>query len=332
MKRFFIVIGVIVTALCLHPSFSFGVKGHTVTTKTSLGYDDSFDQPDGPFLNLYVDSKFPLPQYKRLKGVFRLQNGFKILRETENTALNQVNLRCAFPLLSRLSAEILNELKHKSVQDDYGYLSYDSGLSLIHNGSNFNSSITYIYHQKDYGGEDYSDSKTKQIHFSLNRRVSYSLMGRFMGKWETIRFSGEEVTGKRIDKLSEFSLGFQWIDEILLNPSYAFQKNKSNDEDYSYYAHQLTILTVAEIWWEITMQFYGRFQLRKLEAHDTSNASILDDDTDNTLHNLFIFSLSKDVLENSSLELRYLLSQADLALSSEEYKKQTYSFAFTCSF
>jgi len=319
------------TGTFLRPYAASGIEGRTMTGKISSGYDDNvFEDPNAktgrPFVNLYLDSKFPLPPSKRMDGTVRLQNGFKIIANDENVAVNQVNLKCAIFISPRITSEILNELKYKYIstspntliQSEYGYLYWHSGLAIHFRGKDFTSSIQYLHRQRDYKDMDFSDSKTHQIQFETNVPFSRSLTGRFTGKIETFRFSWQEETlwqeetvqKNRDDTLYELSIGVQWIDGILINPGYAFRKNKSKDSDeYSFYAHQLSILTAIPLWGKITLQMYGCLQLCEYDSQKIPIADPVDEDNTDQLRNLLILNLSRDVLENCSLEVRYLLSQ-----------------------
>ncbi|MGA1867825.1 MAG: hypothetical protein ACMUJM_04680 [bacterium] len=334
----------------IHPCLARGIEGGRVMGKTSVGYEENEYDETLLFLNLYLDSQLPLPRFKRLRGAFRLQNGIRIIEQEENSLLNQADLHCALPIVPQLSSEILSELKHKTIRKDYGYIYWHSGLSVKYQGRNFLSSITYLYHEKEYGDPNYSDSKNSEIQFLINHSFSSRLTAHVIGKVESIRFSedieiipsvatadpntrmadGETTHKKRHDTLYEYSIGFQWIDAFLINVSYALQKNESNSDLYSYSAQQLSILAAIPLWWESTLQLYGRVQLRDLETVDIQDSDMFGEDSDDQLRNLLIISLSKDVLKNCSVELRYLLSRANL--SSEHYKKQSYSCGFTWSF
>lgn len=100
MKKFPLLFLLLIGASLL-PNSALGIEGQRITGKISLGYDDIvFEQSESitgrSFINLYLDARFPLPDFKRLEGTFRLQNGFKIIREEEEIALNQADLRLSF--------------------------------------------------------------------------------------------------------------------------------------------------------------------------------------------------------------------------------------------
>ncbi len=335
------------TGVFLRPSFARVIEDFRITGKVSSGYDDNiFEQAESKtgrsFLNLYLDSQFRLPRFKRLEGTFRLQNGFKTVKEEENIALNQVNLKFGIFISPKITSEIVHELKHKTVpassnlpiQHEYGYLYWHSGLSLKFNGRNFNSSIRYLHRQQDYEDLDFSDSKTEQIQFSANAFLSPKLTGCFTGRIETIRFSGAEGYSRveGVDNLYEFSLGFQWLDGILINPSYAFQINKSKSTEYSYYAHQWSILTALLLWRDITVQLYGRIQLREYDSLPPPLFYPSDEDDTDQLRKMLIFNISRDISKNCAFELQYMLSQSNPSMSSFRYKKQSYSFSVSYSF
>lgn len=353
MKKIFLLF-ILVTGIFLHPYVASGIEGRTMAGKISSGYDDNVSEEavsktGRTFINVYLDSKFPLHRSKRLGGAFRLQNGFKIIGNDENVALSQVNLKCAFFVSPRITSEIINELKYKYIstspnnliQGEYGYLYWHSGFSIHFREKDFSSTIKYLHRQRDYKDVDFSDSKTHQIQCETKVPFSRTLTGRFAGKIESFRFSWQEETlwqeeivqKRRDDILYELSIGIQWIDGILINPGYTFRKNKSKDGDeYSYYAHQLSILTAMPLWGEITMQIYGCLQMCEYDSQKITITDPVDEDNTDQLRNLLIFNLSRDVLKNCSLEARYLLSQGDLSSSSKKYKKQSYSLGLCYSF
>jgi len=245
----------------LYPSVVIKIEAHNLTGKISSGYDDNvYESPETKtgrsFVNFYVDSKFQLPKSKRLGGVFRLQNGLKTIGGDEDVALSKVNLKVAFLISPRITSEILHEVKHKyistlpntSIQCEYGYLYWHSGLSLNFRGKGFTSSIRYLHGQRDYKIADFTDSITQQIQLETKVPFSHKLLARFAGRVETFRLSwqektlfSEETTPKnRVDNLYELSIGVQWFDGILINPTYTYRKDKSRDtDDYSFYAHCL---------------------------------------------------------------------------------------------
>lgn len=351
MKKFFLLFLFLVGTL-LHPNLALGIEdeGRRTTGKISSGYDDTvFEQSESKtgrsFINLYLDTQFPLPGFKRLEGTFRLQNGLKIVMEEEDIALNQVDLRLSLPILPKIHSEILHELKQKTVpassdppvQNEYGYLYWHSGLSFKYNSRHFNSSIRYLLRNQDYQEEDFLDSRNQQTQFMTNVSLSPKLTGCLTGKVEKIRFSEEgendqERPEGRIDTLYELSIGFQWLDGILINPSYALQKNRSQQNEYTYSARQWSILAALPLWWETTLQCYGHLQLRDYDSEPPPPSYPIDEDNTEQLYKLLILSLSKDVLTHCSLEVRYMLSQSDPSMSSFGYKKQSYSFGVSYTF
>jgi len=341
---------------------ALGIEDRNIKGKISCGYDDNiFEQAESKtgryFLRLYLDSKLPLLRSKRLGGILRLQDGFKTVGKHENVALNQVNLRFALRMSPKITSEILSELKHKSVsthQDsselsEYGYLNLHSGVSLKINLRNFFSYIRYFERRRDYADSELFDSKIRQIQFMTNVFFSRKLTASFTGSWQRFRFpqlliherkaepalplaEQENALQERVDNLREFCIGLQWVERVLINPNYAFQRSKSNSPEYSFHAHQLSILTASPLCWEVTMQLYGHLQLRKFDAQKTPPFHPPDEDNTEQARNIIIFSLTRDIFKNCSLEARYLLSQADLPSSSMKYTKQSFSFTMSYSF
>ena len=349
MKKFYLLF-LLLTVTLLHPDLAFGIEDCRITGKISLGYDDhvseqSESKAGRPFINLYLDSRFPLPRFKRLEGTFRLQNGFKIIREEENIALNQVDLRFGLSLWPKITSEIIQELKQKTVpvstnspvQYEYGYLYWHSGLSFKYNGDTFRSSIRYLWRHQDYQDADFFDSDNQQTQFTINTLLSPKLTGFLTGKAERIRFSKEgefdpEWKEERIDTLYGLSVGFEWLDVILINPTYTLHKNRSQQREYDYYAHHWSILAAIPLWWETTLQCYGHLQRRDYDSTPPPPSLPFDEENTEQLHKLLVVSLSKDVLTHCSLELRYMLSQSDPSMSSFGYKKQSYSFGVSYTF
>ena len=334
--------------VCLNPHLALGNKNYNITGKISSGYDDNiFEETESKtgrsFLKVYLDSKFSFPQTKHFGSAIRLQNGFKTIGNNENIALSQLDLNFAPYISQRISTEILTQLKHKyissdkSVTSEYGYFRWHSGLLFRIKWKDFKSSLRYLHFQRNYKDIAFSDLKTHQLQFTTNTRLFSRLTGCFMGKVQTSEITGkEEIIQQRIDDLYELSLGFEWIDEIFLNPSYAYLKNRSQETAYSYYAHQFSLLAAIPIWWETTMQIYGRIQSIEYDSQDsqdsreTSSPDPYDEDDTDQLRNIFIFSLSKDISKNCSIEVQYLSAQADIISGS--YKKQSYSLAISYSF
>jgi len=344
-----VLVSFIIVVASLHPHLALGIESHNVKGKISFGYDDNiFEQAEAKtgrsFLRLYLDSKLPLLRSKRLGGVLRLQDGLKIVGKDENVALNQVNLRFALRISQKLTSEILSELKHKSVPShqnssapiEYGYLNIHSGVSLKFNWSNLSNNIRYFERRQDYADSELFDSKIRQLQFATNFVFSRKLTANFIGSWQRFHFPeflihGRNACKARVDNLCGCRIGLQWVGRILINSNYAFQRNKSNSPEYSFHAHQLSILTASPIYWEVTMQLYGRLQLRKYGFQDIPPFHPPDEDNTQQARNVIIISLSKAIFKNCLLEARYLLSQVDLS-SSSRYTKQSYSFTVSYSF
>lgn len=371
MKNVSVSLIVIIVAF-LHPyaegfvhdntALASGIESRNITGKISFGYDDNiFEQAESKtgrsFLRLYLDSKLPLLRSKRLGGVLRLQDGFKIVGKGENVALNQVNLRFALRISPQITSEILSELKHKSVSvsqnlsapSEYGYLNWHSGVSLKFNLRNFSSNLRYLRFKRDYADSDIFDSKIRQIFAMTNVFFPRKLTTSFMAGWLHSHFPqllvheqkakpsqliAQQKTAhqERIDDLCEFRIGLQWVGRILINPNYAFQRNSSNSTEYSFHAHQVSILTASPLCFQVTMQLYGRLQLRKYDSQKTPLFHPPDEDNTEQARNVIIFSLTRDIFKNCSLEARYLLSQSTLPSSSMRYTKQSYLFTMNYSF
>jgi hypothetical protein len=337
-----------------HPCSALGSKSSKITGKISLGYDNLIitqaeSKISHSFSSIYLDSKLPLfPHRKRRGGVFRLQNGFKFqngfkpVNESENILFNQANLGLAFLISPKITSEILGELKCKSifsaedisVKGEYGYLYWHSGLSLKYTGNDFASSIRYLHHQRDYTDRDFFDSKDHQIQLMTNAFFSRTITGCLTGKVETSRLSRQKDASlqEHFDTLYEISLGSQWVDDFLINPSYAFQRNTSDHSEYSFNAHQFSILAALPLYWEITLQCYGHLQLCKYQSQKVPSLSPPDEDNIEQSHNVFVFSLSRDIFKNYSVEMRYLLSRTGVSSSSENYKRQSCSLTVSYEF
>lgn len=346
---FLFLVGTFLTQISLHPGLVLGIEGSRITGKVSLGYYDIVYEQSGsnaclPFVNLYLDVQYPLPRFKCLEGTFRLQNGFKIIREEKDIALSQVDLRFALPILPKIHSEILHELKNKTVpaasdpyvQNEYGYLYWHSGLSFKYNGKHFNSSIRYLFRHQDYQDAVFCDSHNQQVQFTTNAAISSKLTGCLTSKVEKIRFSEDRAIYQEgykghYDTLYELSIGFQWLDGILINPIYTLQKNSSQQTEYAYCARQWSILTALPLWWGTTLQCYGHLQVRDYDFPPPPSYPFEEDNTDQ-LHKLLVLSLSKDALTNCSLELRYTLSQSGLSMSSTRCKRQFYSLGASYTF
>lgn len=338
-----------------HPYRAFGIKSSKITGKVSAGYDhliitQAESKISRSFSSLYLDSKLPLfPHRKSLGGVFRFQNGLKVLSADENITFNQANLGLAFPVSPKITSEILCELKRKIVfpaEDlsvalgEYGYLYWHSGVSLKFDGDDFDSSIRYLHHQRDYTNEDFFDSKDDQIQLMTNTFFSRTLTGCLTGKVETSRLSRHQASSleEHDDILYEISLGSQWIDDLLwiddflINPSYAYQRNTSDHAEYSFNAHQFSILVALPLYWEMTLQCYGHLQLCKYKSQKLPPLSPPDEDNIEQSHNILVFSLSRDIFKSYSLEMRYLFSRTGVSSSSENYKRQSCSFTVSYEF
>ncbi|MGA1796940.1 MAG: hypothetical protein ACMUIL_13880 [bacterium] len=349
MKKFCLLL-LLLTVTLLHPDLAPGIDDCRITGKISLGYDDHVsEQSDSTagrsFTHVYLDSRFSLPRFKRLEGAFRLQNGLKIVREEENIALNQVDLRFSLSLSPRISSELLQELKQKTVpvssaspvHYEYGYLYWHSGLAFKYNGGFFRGSIRYLVRHQDYQDEDFFDSDNQQTQFMINAVLSPKLTGCLTGKAERIRFSKErafdpEWKEERIDTLYGLSIGFEWLDIMLINPTYSLHKNRSQQSEYDYYAHYWSILAAIPLWRETTLQCYGHLQRRDYESAPPPPSEPLDEENTEQLHKLLVLSLSKEVRTRCSLEVRYALSQSDPSISSFGYKKQSYSLGVSYTF
>lgn len=350
MKK--VLVSFIIIAVIFHPHWASGIEGGDVAGKISFGYDDNIFEQAGsetgrPFLRLYLDSRLLLLRSHRLIGHLRLQDGFKMVGERENIALNQVNLRFALRVTPQISSEILSELKHKSVSissssstpSEYGYLNWHGGVSVKFNRNNLSSNIKYLERRRDYADSDFIDANIRQLQFVTSTRFSRKLTGNFMTGWHRSRFpqfpiseQGETATQTRIDNLREFGFGFQWIGSVLINSNYLFQRNKSSlaafekggrggISEYSFRAHQLSILAASSPFWGVTMQLYGHLQLRNYDSQETPTIYLSDEDNDEQARNIIILSISRGIFENCSLEGRYLLSQSDAS----KYTKRAYS-------
>jgi hypothetical protein len=325
----------------LHTSLTFGNEGCQVKGKISFGSGNLIIKRDGTRVsrslsNIHVDSKLPLfCQPKRMDGILRLQNGCKLISGHENILLNQADLELDFLILPRIVSEILGEVKHKgismaetsSIESEYGYLSWQSGLALTFHGNNFRSTIRYLHHQHKYADESFFDSKDHQIQVITTTSFSRELTGRMVVKMETATFSRQQeyLHEQHTGTLYEISLGSQWIHGFLINPGYAFQRNKSDRSEYSFSAHQFSIHAAFPLYWRMTFQCYGRWRLCEYESQEYASPFPPDEDNAEQSRNELALSLSKDILKNYSLEVRYLLSQMDLSSSYEKYHKQTYS-------
>jgi len=354
-----VLVSLIIVAF-LYPCLVLGIENRNIVGKISFGYDDNiFEQAESKtgrsFLRLYLDSSLPLLQKKRLGSVLRLQDGFKIVGKEENVAINQVNLRLAFLISPKITSEFQNELKHKNISDcqnssslsEDGYLNWNSGVSLKFKLRNFLSDIRCFERRLDYADSDFFDANIRQIQVVTNVKLPRRLIGNFIADWQHSHFpqsllpelnpaqplaqpEGEPQT--RVDNLYEISVGLQWVERILINPNYTFQRNKSNSNEYSFRAHQFSILTASPFFWEVTMQLYGRIQLRQYDSQEMPPFQRPDEDNIEQARNVLIFNLAKDIFRNCSLEARYLLSQAELPLSSMRYTKQSYSLTVSYSF
>jgi hypothetical protein len=359
-----------------HPYSALGLKNSKISGKISLGYDNlsitqettqeatqANSKVHRSFSSLYLDSKLPLfPHQKQCGGVFRFQNGLKLLSKSENIVFNQANLGLAFLISPKISSEILCELKRKHISSaedlsvvlgEYGYLYWHSGVSLKFNGNDFNSSIRYLHRQRDYTDNDFFDSKDHQFQLMTNAFFTRTLTGCLTGKVETSRLSRHQASSfekhtdeqytdillendslveEHDDTLYEISLGSQWIDNFLISPSYAFQRNISDHSEYSFNAHQFSILAALPLYWEMTLQCYGRLQLCKYKSQKLPLPSPLDEDNIEQSHKVLVFSLSRDIFKSYSLEVRYLFSRTGISSSSEECTKQSCSFTVSYEF
>ncbi|MEW5803923.1 MAG: hypothetical protein AB1847_17650 [bacterium] len=340
-----------------HPYLALGVESRKVTGRLSLGYDNlTLTQNESTishsFSSIYLDSKLSLfPHRKRFGGIFRFQNGFKVISDEENIAFNQADLGLALLISPRFSSEIIGELKQKdifpaedsSVQGEYGYSYWHSGVSLKFNGEDFNCSIKYLYHQRNYKDKDFFDSKDHQVQLMTNYPLSCTLTVCLTGKVTTSRFSRQQEASLQelqelslqehhTDTLYEISLGSQWIDNFLINPSYAFQRNTSDYSEYSFYAHQFSIIAAIPLYWEVTLQCYGQLQFCRYESQGSSSPSPPDEDNNEQSHDVLVLSLSRDIFKRYSLEMRYLLSQTGTSSSSGKYRRQSCSLSMSYLF
>lgn len=332
-----------------HPCSALGLESSKVGCKVSLGYDNLIVTHDNSkisqtFSNFHLDSKLSLfPHPKRLDGVFRFQNGFKVISEHENISFNQGDLGFALFISPRVSSEILCEVKRKdisaaqdiSIQGEYGYLYWHSGASLKYSGNDLTSSIRYLHRQRSYAEESFADSKSHQIQLMTNAFVSNTLTACLTGTIETSRLSGQQQESSlkgHNDTLYELSVGSQWLDDFLINPSYAFQWNTSDHSEYAFNAQQFSILAALPLYWEITLQCYGKLQICKYTSHHSLPSAAPDEDNTDQSHNVLVFSLSRDILKSYSLETRYLFSRTGGSSASEKYEKQSCSLTITYLF
>jgi len=337
------------------PFGAWGTEKGNISGKISWGYDENIFEKESEknqaFTRIYLDSKLPLVNSKRLYGILRLQDGLKILRNNGNLALNQVNLRLAYKISSKIISEFLTELKYKdiylksnsSMPSEYGYLKWHGGLSLKLLRDNFSGKIRYLERRHDYSELDFYDSKIRQIQLMTNIRFS-KLNACLMGSWQHLRYpnlvnqepevkeakfeSQSDNSASHIDNLYEFSISFQFIHRGIFNPGYTFQKNKSELQDYSFEAHQLSIIAVIPLFWEITMQFYGRLQLRTQEI---PSVYLPDEDNTEQARDILILDFNKEICKRLSLETRYLLSRSVLS-DSTKYTKKVYSLTVSYLF
>ncbi|UCH37169.1 MAG: hypothetical protein JSV76_05650, partial [Candidatus Bathyarchaeota archaeon] len=232
---------------------------------------------------------------------------------------------------------------------EYGYLNWHGGISLKFNWSNSSLNIRYFERQRDYADAVFFDAKIRQLFARTNIFFSRQLTASFTGSWqrfrlpqllinepeaETTRLLEQQESARKahVDNLYEFGIGLQWIGRILIQPNYAFQRNKSNSPAYSFHNHQVSILAASPLYWEMTMQLYGRLQLRQYDSPITPSFHPPDEDNTEEARNVIIFSLTRDILKNCSLDARYSLSQSNIPSSSTRYTKQSYSVTISYSF
>lgn len=258
-----------------------------------------------------------------------------MVSEDENILLNQADLGLSLLISPKVSSEVLGKVKYKSIsraedvpiQGEYGYRYWNSGVVLKYCENAFDSGIRYLYHHRNYVDREFLDSKNHQIQFMTNALFTSTLTGCLSAKVEIFRFEKHRGTlvQEHADTFYELSFGCQWIHGLLINPAYALQRNTSDHAEYSFNAHQFSILTALPLCWEVTLQCYGQLQLCKYDSQEPTISSVPDDDTIEQSNNVLVLSLSKDIRDNYSLEMKYLLSRTDPSSSSEKYQKQSYS-------
>lgn len=272
-----------------------GTEKGQFSGKLSLGYDNFMltqaeSRTNHSFPSVHLDSRLSLfPHSRRLGGVFRFQNGSRLISENENILLNQADLAFSLVISPQITSEVLGKVKYKStscdedvyIQSQYGYKYWNSGVSLKFNGNDFDNNIRYLYHHRDYTDRQFLDSKNHQIQLMTHAFISNTLTGCLSAKVEIFRFSKHRGTllQEHSDTFYELSFGCQWIHGLLINPSYALQRNTSDHAEYSFNAHQFSILTALPLCWKVTLQCYGQLQLCQYDSQEPTLSLVPDDDT-----------------------------------------------------
>lgn len=299
-------------------------------------------------LRLQLDLNSKISSEKHLARINLLSGGKLFIYETDaNTLANHIDLSYMYRK-GRFNPEIGIELKDISTVDTiqdytllrpYLNLNIKNNLLLFKLASGyerfiFDFNMDYSYHAPFLGllthiGLD--EAISIDLNYIFKYELFNSLAYKRSGNLDSDSLLAERTTDKRKDINHSVMLRMNYDDDILISIAYSPEINNSNSAGESVFRQRFQISIASQILYDIYLNILLSFMISSFkDGILISDQLLLVNDNEN--RNYIIIKLSREILRNLMLEMRYSYYYSEFSNYITRFSRYTLAFGICLKF